>query len=446
MICRSTVCAALLGMAALLPGMAHADGINTEQYQHRSVSPSRQFTVYCPDTPLRLAISGYVDTAKEAVLSVLGVPDQWKVPIVVTMVRPETTRPGVPLARLALSVTDEGPKIDLVVAMNEEQFREVQFPQWVIRAVLMEIAYRNHFPTTAQEGNPPPDWLVEAIADRMEARHAGKSPNAALFRNLISTGRIPPIHEFLASDVSRMDSTARTIFAECSASLLDMLIALPGGQRSLYRAVRSLRTAGKDPVDLLLEHFPALGKSESELERWWTLGLARYSASDRYLALSVAETDARLAPLLLIEVVTDAKSGEKTSFRLEEYPKFIKLRAARGPLLERVVAISALHTKAHPLMRPVIAEYRRIFGLLAEGKTRGIQKPLDAIGNYRHMIVSRSEQITDYLNWYEATQMPGRSGAFDSYLQAAEEKKRAPARKHGNALTRYVDQVEREFQ
>jgi hypothetical protein len=225
-----------------------------------------------------------------------------------------------------------------------------------------------------------------------------------------------------------------------------MLVALPDGRNSLTRAVRNLRKAEGDPINLLLQNFPSLGKSEASLEKWWTLGLARFSASDRYHALSVAETDARLAPILNLEIVTDTKKGTKTPFTLEDYKKFVKLRMAKPALQSQAAALAALLPKAHPLLRPVLTEYQRIATSLAQGKTRNIEEALGSIGNYRMMIVERTDKITDYMNWFEATQMAERSGAFDSYLKTAKAIETAPVPKRDDALSRYVDQVEREFE
>lgn len=416
-------------------------------YRDRSVSRSGQFIVYCPDAGLRIAVTGFVETAKESLLETLGTRDYWKLPIVITMTRPSTTEPDRPLSRVQLIHTEEGSKIEIGLTIREEQFREARFPQQVIRALLVEMAYRNHPPQGGELYQEPPGWLVEGMTERLYSRSSTVEPNAALFRQLIETGKLPPITDFLASNLEVMDSTSRAIYGECSYSLLEMLIALPEGKASLYRMVQGVGLEKLDPTARLLRSFPNLGGSETSLEKWWTLGIARFSTSDRYAGLSVEETDLMLKPLLEIEVVTDEKKGTRERFELSEFKQYLRHRSSKAALYSRINTLAALLPKAHPLLRPVVQEYYELALKLAARKTKGIEKSLVAINEYRAIVVERTDKIIDYLNWYEATQMPERSGAFDSYLRTAkklEGEETVP--KRYDALTRYVDQVQREFE
>jgi cytochrome c peroxidase len=61
--------------------------------------------------------------------------------------------------------------------------------------------------------------------------------------------------------------------------------------------------------------------------------------------------------------------------------------------------------------------------------------------------VQRGNDITDYMNWYEATQVRTYSGAFDSYLKTARDLDREDAeRKKNDPISRYLDTLEKEFQ
>ncbi|HWL53889.1 MAG TPA: hypothetical protein VNQ90_15725 [Chthoniobacteraceae bacterium] len=416
-------------------------------YRDRSVSRSGQFIIYCPDAGLRIAVTGFVETAKEAVLESLGTRDYWKLPIVVTMTRPRTTDPDRPLSRVQLIHTEEGNKIEINLVIREEQFREARFPQQVIRAVLMEMAYRSDPPDAGEVYHEPPGWLVEGLTERLYSRTSTVEPNAALFRQLIQTGKLPPIADFLSSNLEVMDSTSRAVYAECSYSLLEMLIALPGGKASLYRMVQEVSREKLDPAGRLLKCFPQLGGSETSLEKWWTLGIARFSTSDRYAGLSVEETDLLLKPLLEIEVVTDVKKGVRKQYQLADYKQYLRHRACEAALYSRINALAALLPKAHPLLRPVVQEYYELTLKLASRKTKGVDKALAAIDAYRATVVERTDKIIDYLNWYEATQMPELSGAFESYLRTAKKLESDDATpKRYDALSRYVDQVQREFE
>ena len=108
--------------------------------------------------------------------------------------------------------------------------------------------------------------------------------------------------------------------------------------------------------------------------------------------------------------------------------------------------LSNLLQQAHPLLRPVVLEYQRIFTELAAGKTRHINEALHDVASYRGLIVDRMDKIEDYLNWYEATQTPEQSGAFDDFLQGAKAMEKWTPPKRNDAISTYIDQLQREFE
>ena len=418
----------------------------TPGYAQRSISRTQQFVVYCQDVGLRMAVTGYVETVKASVLEELGMGDHWKLPIIVNLMRPRTTATGVPLCQVRLFNTDEGSKLEIDIALREDQFKEVHFPQQIIRTLLLELAYRNHPPSDGEHFAQPPSWLVEGFAERFQSHATDSVRNAALFKQLIDTGRLPNIRDFLQSNVEVMDSTSQAVYAACASSLVEMLAGLPGGKAGLARIVHGFPDSTADPGSFLVTCFPSLGDAAKSLEKWWTLGLARSSTADSYLGLSVPETNSRISPLLTLQVVTDEKKGTKTSFALSDYKSYLKFRTAPAALFLLGNAFATLQPKAHPLLRPVVFEYQKTVAELARGKTRRVDTTLRELENYRTMIVERMDKISDYLNWFEATQMPERSGAFDGFLKAAAALEHSQAPKRNDPLSRYIDQVEREFE
>ena len=53
--------------------------------------------------------------------------------------------------------------------------------------------------------------------------------------------------------------------------------------------------------------------------------------------------------------------------------------------------------------------------------------------------------ITDYLNWFEATQVTGRNDVFDGYLRALKENTPKPPKPADPRITDYLDTLEKEF-
>jgi hypothetical protein len=430
---------------SLLPAPLVPQAVRGIGAAQRTISQSGQFVVYCPDVRMRLAVASFAETVKRDVLETLKAGDHWKMPVVIDLRLPSSTDPGRVLSRVQLIQTDGGWKTEVDITLREGQFKEVRFPQLIVRAILLEMAYRDRPPEVGKTYNEPPAWLVEGLAQISQRRATGAMPNAALFKQMIETGKLQGIGDFLRSNVTPMDATSLAVYDMCAASLVNLLMELPGGAAGLAKLVKELPASDGDPVALLLKSFPALGGTETSLEKWWTLGLAKTSVSDGAWSISAAETDAKLAPILTLTLVTDEKKKTKTDFALPDYKTYLKNPGARPALAGKAAALAELMGQAHPLMRPVVQEYLRIVQTLAQGKTRGMDKALQAVSDYRSLIVQRMDKIEDYLNWYEATQMPEQSGAFADYMKNAKAFEKQAPPKRNDAISRYIDQLEREF-
>jgi uncharacterized protein YllA (UPF0747 family) len=82
--------------------------------------------------------------------------------------------------------------------------------------------------------------------------------------------------------------------------------------------------------------------------------------------------------------------------------------------------------------------------MLSRGKTRGVRDRLAKVEDYRTLVLKRTSDIADYLNWFEATQMKTMSGAFDTYLKTVDELS-AEDKKQKGPIGQYLDQIEQEF-
>ena len=423
-------------LIAALAVAARTDAASVE----RSVSRSRQFVVFCPDASLRGQVAGLVEEVKADVYELLGESaDRWKFPVVITLAPPSgQTRPPVVFQMIS---TPEGAKIDIDAELGGD-LAAVNLRKQVVRAVLLEIAYRDRPPIRGGERYlEAPWWLVDGAIEIFRRRDL--DVDSELFRRLVENNKMPPIEQFLELRASGLGATAEAIDAACAMGLVQSLIEQPNGRANLARLVRRWPDTGVDPKAALLKDFPGLAEGGASLQKWWTLNIARFAAADRYRGLSVEETEKQLVPLLQIELVID-KAGTKKTFSVGDYSQFIKLPGARAAMAARQKAMLALSAQANPLMRPVIADYDEIFSLLARGKTRRLTERLAGIEEYRAIVVHRMDQIADYLNWYEATQLGTRSNAFDSYLKAANEVTREEAHRNG-PIARYLDSLEKEY-
>jgi hypothetical protein len=409
----------------------------------RSISSSGQFIVYCENRDLRTRLVSFVEDTRAATLRLLHEADAWSIPIVVSVEPQNPDLPLAPPATVALVSTIVGPKLDVAVRVGDDPSR-VFLQRHIIRAVLLEMAYRDRPPIRGGERYfEPPWWLAEGIAQSIQKLGADRPE---VFRSIVNTERLPSLDKFLGQPPIHLDTAAGMVDRACALSLVEALLRLQNGPAALGRFIRSWPDAHGDAIGALQRHFPALATSEQGLAKWWTLQLAQLAKPGGLQTTDAAAADKELAAALELEITT-GKDGTKRHFQIADFGEYMKLSGARSALRTAQVKIVTLSTRSEPLFQPVLAEYEEICRLLSIGKTRGIAARLGDSARYRKTLVQRREQITDYLNWYEATQPPGKTGQFDSYLRTAESftSKQRPPLPVDPAILRYLDSMEDEF-
>jgi len=426
----------LLTAATAFPARA------VEMLQKKSISTSGQFIVYCDDLAARLRLTGFVEETKKAVLELLGEKkDRWKSPIVINVDRTNAAAPGIPVSRVQLLEVEDGFKVELDFCLGADP-TAVRLEQQIVRAILLEYSYRGQSPPKAGTAYvEPPAWLVEGAVEIFHSRDAGTE--ADLYKALIESNRVPKLEEILAQNISDLDSTSLALYQACAVGLVQLLVDLPNGRANLAGYLRDT-SRENSRIDDLKKQFPSLGQGGQSLEKWWTLSLARLSASERYRGLSLQETDQRISALLTLQLPA-VKGGEVKRFAIDQFKEFLKAKESRIALSQMNAGFLALQQIGNPQLRPVIIEYQKISGELARGRTHGIAEQITATESNRRMILQRMASIEDYMNWFEATQVTARSTSFDAYLKTASELA-APQPRRQDAISRYLDSVEIEFQ
>jgi hypothetical protein len=426
----------VLGAAGLFLALTAARAVDPRQ---RSDSVSQQFSIYCDDVRLRHRVVSFVEEVKTDVLQLIAAPDRWKAPIVVTIQKATIANPGPP-AVVQLVETPAGPKIAIDVRIGDDP-AAVNLQKQIVRAVLLEYMYRN---TPIRGGMPvveSPWWVIEGAIQIARTRDVGIESD--LYKTLIETNKLPPIEEVLAEKSGDIGATAGKFDQALALCLVQLLIDQPGGRESLGRLVREWPHSNRDSAALIRKEFPGLALKQETLQKWWTLNLARFSAMDRYTGMTAEQTEKQLIPLLQIEAPPDKKSPKKT-FAVGEFEQYLKRPGIRPVLIERHAAIIALGSRANALYRPVIADYEAVFASLSKGNKRGVRERLAAGEHTRALVIRRTADIADYLNWFEATQMGLRSDTFDSYLKTANEISTQNQRRAG-PIGEYLDELEKEF-
>ena len=403
-----------------------------------SVSPSRQFVIYGANASLRGTISELAEQTKTNLLALLRMRDEWRTAVVINLQPQQANLPEVPVTDLRVSQTGFGVKLQLDLTVGQNLDGPL-IERQLLRAILLEMIYRD-------EGGlvpgstfvEPPDWLLEGVLALTPGRE-----QEALIRALSTTDKEKSLHDFLGQRFDLLDSAGRVLYQAYSVALAQLLLDEGGGRARLARYIANLSRASNDPVADLKASFPRL---REDLEKKWRSTVARLNEHQTYQLLTFAESERRLDELLQIKISDDSRNrGNQKPVNLGELTRRKASPDEKAAVTQMSQALLLLVGTAHPVMRPVAREYQQIAALLARGKRRGIAKRLSHLEVTRKELTARMEEIDDYMNWFEATQMESQSGAFNDYLKAATQSQISPPRRR-DPLSIYLDALADHFE
>jgi hypothetical protein len=399
-----------------------------------SVSPSREFVIYGGDAALRGTVSELAEQTKSNLLALLHQRDDWKTAIVINLQPQQANLPEIPPANFRVTQTGFGVKLQLDLTVSQNLDGSL-IERQLLRAILFEMIYRDKSDLaagTALVG--PPDWLVEGALALTPGRERESLADA-----LSTTDKGKSLEEFLGQRFDLLDSTGRTLYRAYSIALVQLLLNEGGGRARLGRYISNLSHASNDPVADLTARFPQL---REELEKKWRSMVARRSENQTYQLLTFAESERRLDELLQIKIPDSSPNrGQPKPANLGELSGR-KLSLEEKAAVDRMSqALLLLVGTAHPVLRPVAREYQQIAALLARGRRRGIAKRLARLDGTRKELAARMGEIDDYMNWFEATQMENRSGAFSDYLKTVNQSQVSAPRRR-DPLSVYLDALE----
>jgi hypothetical protein len=364
-------------------------------------------------------------------LALLGQRDRWKIAIVINLQPEQANLPEIPPAELRLSQTGSGMKLqlDLTIAQNlDASLMERE----LLRAILLEMIYRKESdipPGVAFV--EPPAWLLDGVLALTPGRD--RTP---LVEALSVSQKTMSLEEFPRQRSELLDSAGRMLYRACSFALVQLLVEGSAGRAGLARYIDSLPNASNDPVSDLKSQFPVLA---GNAEKTWQSALAQASSAQNYQLLTFIESERRLDELLRVKIPNTEKSLD-----LNELARR-KASAAEKTALNQLGQVLLLFvSQANPVLRPVAREYQQMAALLERGKRRGIAKRLTRLQNTREQLTARMSEVDDYMNWFEATQLPARSGVFADYLRAASQSQATGPRRR-DPISVYLDTLEDQF-
>lgn len=404
-----------------------------------STSTSRQFIIYAETPEERAALASTAEEIKFRLRQVLGLAQSWRLPVSVVVRR--TRSPEDPTsARFRVTASEAGPLIRVDITAG----REPDTPQIrarLVETVLTDIALSG---PAAKEWQTLviPSWLREGFVGLLEIADTGH-PAAAIFVGLFENERIPPLEEFLGQKPEDFEGAGLDLYRGLSTTLLRLLIESENGRPSMVRFIESLPTGKLGDIRSLMAFFPALGGSVQSAQKWWTLAFARLASRYAYAAATVEATEKELEAALFLRLPGKDETFERVPFT--EAAKLRRNRKRKEVLEATRLELQRVALRAHPLMQKVVLRYLTLLDRAAKGDFKNLEAEAKKLESLRQQICLQAEQIEDHLNWFEATQIPQRSGAFKGYFDLLKKIGEDSRTRRDDPFSRYLDRMEVEL-
>ena len=441
-----------------------------------SRSSSRQFIVHGKDSKARGAVCVFCEEVKEDLLSLIKQRDRWRYPVVIQL-RGDTTNIKSSSIKPSVYKLPGGSYRLQIDAFLGDSFKAKNLKDELLHLLLAEIILKsNPNMQSLSKKKILPDWLRIGLAEAIEYRKDKES--AMLFSSIFKRGKVMSINQIFESEIQDMNSVSEAVYRTSCCGLILALLSQQDGPDKLRKYISSLAVHKGPSIDLLEKVFPGTAESKNSMEKWWALKLAELAQPTVTDVLSPLKTEAELDACLKIvfpekikgfkQQSTHSKKpsrgimsflkfkgkdnkplekgigGEKREFHIDEYRQFISYPNLDKSLKPNENRLLFLSYRAFPLHRPMIHEYQKILLQIVAGNVKGVDQKLARLSKLRALISQSTEDANDYLNWYEATQLKMRSGAFLEYQKTLNDLNRPlPPRKDN--LSKYLDEIENEF-
>ena len=396
--------------------------------ENRTVSSSKQFTVFGGTRQERSDLARRAERLKEGLQRELGIGTNWRDPILLILTPGDALR--LRQSRVFVQVFDAGEagrKTEVNLSPGALQDPAL-VDGGIVRAVLLEVSLQKQ----KFEGNrfvEPPSWLVSAMAAALARGDAALG--APIYAALLEGKGMPKLQRFLKENGEVLRGRAREIHAAQSYALYRALSESNAGKARIVENF-ALAEPSRDPVERFGQTWPDLLAEPDRVARMWALSVARLASPQRTDFVSSSDSADRLNAVIESLATPDSELD----------PASAMLELARTPegrfrFEQAADELQRLGFRAHPLYAALIGEYRGLFDGLARKKRRGFAEKFNEAEDLRWALNDRRNEITDYLNWYQAN-----APSTEPTVDLAKALPSEPATRRNDAISRYLDSVE----
>jgi hypothetical protein len=418
----------LAGLLAGAPVAAQLVAPELLKPENRTVSSSRQFTIFGGTRSERSNLVRRAEELKAGLLGELQETDAWKAPVLLVLTPGDGVRlRQSPVLLQVFDAEDAGRKIQVDLAPGTLT-DAAAVDRGILRALLLERSLRKQ----KFEGGrfvEPPVWLSSALAASL-GREASRE--ASLYAGLLEAKGMPQLDRFLRQNAATLKGRARDLHAAQSLALYNGLLELPDGRRRLIENL-TLAEPARDPVQRFAQTWPELADDQAKLARLWALAVARLSTPTKLEFLTTEETGRKMRQILQgLDASADGNASADALLALSRRDdgRFRLAQAARET--QRLVF------RSHPLYAPIVGEYQVLLEDLARNRRRGFAGRFYETEDLRMAMDDRSTEITDYMNWYQANEE--QEAPVTGLVRRIDPPE--PSARRNDKVSRYLDSVE----
>jgi len=358
-----------------------------------------------------------------------------------------------------------------------DRFREEAYRLELVKALLVEqmVAPFVDTPSSFRKDEVrAPEWLAHGFDELLQHRNDGQP--SAFYRGILESGQmLTPEKLNGIADLESLDPVTRAAFRASSAAFVEALLNQPRGESGLRSFLADLgRSERANVMPLLRQHFPAFREMSQGMDKWWALEIATMGTQQGFEYMSPEETEKWLTDALTVKLEPVSAEAEKEPrwgffqrFKnkkevetavpaitqpsrapfvggIETYLQFKDMPGATEQFGAVFTRLQRVKQTGFPLYRPVFARYEVILQGLITGKLKGIDAEIEAAAKMRAKISDTLVKSRDYLNYFEATQTPQRSRAFDDYLEMRRILEGKSMPKRDDRITIFLDEAEKE--
>lgn len=402
----------------------------------------------------------------------------WRVPVWIELWgTPEDVYRG-DSVRVSPQIRPDNRLMILVQVRLHDQFREEEFRLEMVRALVLEqmLAGAANNPGLVENKTVEvPPWLTHGFDQLIVHQRAG-SPSA-FYEGFFNSGQmLNPEEIFAVNDPEKLDPLSYDLFRASAAAFVETLLDQPDGDASMRSMLQDLGLRENPQMFALLrQYFPEFREMDQGIEKWWALQLAILGQQQRMEYLSRAETEQILDEALVIRIIPPGEGEVQFDYKangskgkegllkrifqkqkeepvrqdfsgtLFDYQQYMGLEGGKDELTRVFGQLQRLKQVGAPAYRPLISIYEEIVEKIGSNQLKEIEGLVASAKEMREKINNTLTQTEDYLNYYEATSAPTRSGDFDDYRKLRKQLEHKPPPPRRDRIWRYMNYLEMEF-